>query len=257
VDKTFKGTRILEDSVNYASNETKIVLITVGEIGLLQNLSPNVRHIELDWTSDVFELVDLYRACDIFLMPSERESFGLMAAEAMSCGKTVLALNVPSSALPSTINSPRCGLAVPEKEYRSALVTLLASPNELLERGMRSLEFALKEYSYEKYISRTLDVYKYAIAKHDLSISGLKILTQLKKNSFNHRSSKDSHLTHSSSELRSLQVIIRLALLHYRNYGLKSTNRKIRRKLVKLHRIYGSLGLLHLIFQVIKNWILK
>ena len=257
VDQTFKGTKILEDAVNYASKENKIALITVGGIGLLQNLSPNVRHIELDWTSDVFDLVDLYRACDIFLMPSERESFGLMAAEAMSCGKTVLALNVPSSALASTVNSPSCGLAVLEKEYGSALVAQLNSPQELLERGLRSLEFAREEYNYEKYISRTLDVYKYAVAQHNLSKSGSIILNQLKKNSHNFRSRKDSYIKHSSNELRSLQVLFRLAFSHYRSYGLLKTNRKIREELVNLHRIYGSLGLLRLVSLVIKSKIAK
>jgi len=41
---------------------------------------------------DRAELEDLYRACDLVLMPSRYESFGLVAIEAMSAGKPVIAL---------------------------------------------------------------------------------------------------------------------------------------------------------------------
>lgn len=40
------------------------------------------------------ELVDIYSASDIFLMPSQSESFGLSALEAMSCGLPVVSSSV-------------------------------------------------------------------------------------------------------------------------------------------------------------------
>ncbi len=40
------------------------------------------------------ELVDIYSASDIFLMPSQSESFGLSALEAMSCGLPVISSSV-------------------------------------------------------------------------------------------------------------------------------------------------------------------
>ncbi len=253
VDQTFKGTKILQDSVNFASITNKITLITVGGVGLLQNLSSNVRHIELSWTSDVFELVDLYRACDIFLMPSERESFGLMAAEAMSCGKTVLALDVPSSALPSTINSPDCGLAVPAKDYGQALVALLNSPDELIERGSLSLKFATEEYSFEKYVSRTLDLYKYAVANHDLTASKSNILNQIKKNSLKYRSGEVTQLAPAINQIRSSIVLLRTIKAYYRSYGLVRTVLKIRRKSFNLYKIYGVLGISRLLYSILKR----
>jgi D-inositol-3-phosphate glycosyltransferase len=39
-------------------------------------------------------LADLYRACDVLLIPSRSESFGLVAAEAQACGLPVIAANV-------------------------------------------------------------------------------------------------------------------------------------------------------------------
>jgi len=55
---------------------------------------------ELDVCNDVIflgkqaELVDIYSASDIFLMPSQSESFGLSALEAMSCGLPVVSSSV-------------------------------------------------------------------------------------------------------------------------------------------------------------------
>ena len=39
-------------------------------------------------------LVEIFSACDIFLMPSQNESFGLSALEAMACGLPVLSTSV-------------------------------------------------------------------------------------------------------------------------------------------------------------------
>ena len=42
------------------------------------------------------ELIDIYNLCDIFLFPSRLEGFGLSVAEAMACGKPVVATNCSS-----------------------------------------------------------------------------------------------------------------------------------------------------------------
>ena len=47
------------------------------------------------------QLVEVYNLCDIFLSPSRLEGFGLSIAEAMSCGKPVVATNC--SAIPELV----------------------------------------------------------------------------------------------------------------------------------------------------------
>ncbi len=39
---------------------------------------------------DLSDLIDAYRACDVFVMPSETETQGLVALEAMACGRPVV-----------------------------------------------------------------------------------------------------------------------------------------------------------------------
>lgn len=43
------------------------------------------------------ELPDYYRLCDVFVMPSSKEGFGIVFLEAMACGKPVVAGNVDGS----------------------------------------------------------------------------------------------------------------------------------------------------------------
>jgi N-acetyl-alpha-D-glucosaminyl L-malate synthase BshA len=57
------------------------------------------------------ELVPLLSAGDLFLLPSEKESFGLAALEAMACGVPVVASNV--GGLPEIIENGVTGFACP------------------------------------------------------------------------------------------------------------------------------------------------
>lgn len=46
------------------------------------------------------EIVDVFNLCDVFVMPSKKEGFGIVYLEAMSCGKPVIAGNVDGSTDP-------------------------------------------------------------------------------------------------------------------------------------------------------------
>lgn len=52
-------------------------------------------------------IVDILNACDLFLLPSQSESFGLAALEAMACGLPVIASSV--GGLPELIKHNECG----------------------------------------------------------------------------------------------------------------------------------------------------
>lgn len=177
----FKGLTIIKEVCDKLASQKNIILLTVGENNLLPNLPSSIIHKQYGWVTDDLLLATLYQACDIFLMPSEQEAFGMMAIEAMSCGKMVLALDTPMSALPSVINAPHCGIAKQKASYVEEVIRLLDHPDEILYRGQKSLEYAKINYNYETYINRIIDVYKYTMNTFTYSEIAKKTLHQIYK----------------------------------------------------------------------------
>jgi len=102
------------------------------------------------------DMPDRYRQMDILLMPSVREGFGLVVAEAMACGLPVVASNC--SAIPELIDNGKGGFLCPvgDVEAFAKKINLLAdSPNLRHEMGeynrakvekMFTLDRMVKEY---------------------------------------------------------------------------------------------------------------
>lgn len=175
----FKGLDIIKKSLEKIKSKSKIVIITVFQKGLLEEFKDKYEIIEYGKVKDDYLLAKLYQTCDIFLMPSKQEAFGMMAIEAMSCGKTVLALE--GTALPDVINSPECGIACKEEEYTEKLQYLIDNPNELIEREKKSLEFAKENYNKDVYVDKIINVYKEVMSNHKIDDRYKFILNQLDK----------------------------------------------------------------------------
>ncbi|MDH4221988.1 MAG: N-acetyl-alpha-D-glucosaminyl L-malate synthase BshA [candidate division Zixibacteria bacterium] len=107
---------------------------------------------------------NLLPLADLFLLPSEQESFGLVALEAMSCGLPVIATNV--GGLPEVVSDGIDGYLLPLGDVRSMAekgIELLSSENRLrnfkencrkkaVERFDSRLIVPLYEEYYEKVI---------------------------------------------------------------------------------------------------------
>lgn len=177
---SFKGLYLIKKALRKIVSKKKISLLVVDGIGLLEKFKNKYDIREYGWVKDDELLAKLYQACDIFLMPSKQESFGMMAAEAMSCGKVVLSVNCDGSALGDTINSPECGLSVDEEEYADNLQYLLDNPNEVLRRGKKSYNFAKKVYGKEKYIRGMIAIYEEVMKNHHIDKDAELVLSQMK-----------------------------------------------------------------------------
>lgn len=191
----FKGLDIIKKSLEKIKSKSKITLITVAQKSLLEQFKDKYKIIEYNWIKDDYLLAKLYQACDIFLMPSKQEAFGMMAIEAMSCGKTVLALE--GTALPDVINSPECGIACKEEEYTEKLQYLIDNPNELIERGKKSLEFAKENYNKDVYVERIIEVYKEVMSNHKIDDRYKFILNQLDKYICNNKFIYDNNISNA------------------------------------------------------------
>ncbi len=165
VPYSFKGVEYIEKALLNLSSKKPIYIITLDSIGLIPNLDKKFKTLELGWVNNDRFMAAVLSAADVFLMPSIAEAFGVMAVESMACGTPVIVFE--GTALPSVIQAPRGGIAVPSKDWealKEALETLIEDTdlyNELVRNG---LEIVNEEYTLKKYVSRHLDLYNKLIA---------------------------------------------------------------------------------------------
>ena len=111
-------------------------------------------------------LVDAFKATDLFLMPSTAETFGVMAIEAMACGKPVLCFD--GTALPGIVGAPDVGVSVPMKDASAlckAIERLVRSPEELAIRGQAARQRAEALFSVESHVKKISELYREVVAR--------------------------------------------------------------------------------------------
>jgi glycosyltransferase involved in cell wall biosynthesis len=101
-----------------------------------------------------------YRNADLVVLPSRRESFGLVLAEAMAAGRPVVASRV--GAIPEVVKDGVTGLLIPPDDPKAcadAIVSLLNSPDRMRETGRKGQERARACFTWEKVAERVSAAY--------------------------------------------------------------------------------------------------
>jgi len=109
------------------------------------------------------ELVALYHACDLFVLPSitRAEAFGIVQLEAMACGKPVVSTLLPSG-VPWVNRDGETGIVVPPGDVpalRTALRGLLSDHPRRLSMGENGRRRVAAEFTIPRMISRTTALY--------------------------------------------------------------------------------------------------
>jgi len=155
-----------------SSNYPNTVLVLIGsgpllkyyyklakQLGVLSQLRivENIPHSELN---------SYYNAADIFVLPSYREPFGIVVAEAMACQLPVIASN--KGGIPEIVKNGKSGILVPIKDSESitnAINILFADKNLREKMGRFGREIVLKNFTWGIATKRILAQYEDIIKK--------------------------------------------------------------------------------------------
>ena len=162
----FKGLSFIKECLKRWFPDTRVCLLTFNERGLLDEFRGKYQIIDLGWVEDEILTVSALNAADLFLMPSLAETFGMMAIEAMACGKPVIVFE--GTALPEVVFAPRGGISVPKGDYvalLNVLKRLARDHNERNTLGEQALQLAREHYGLERYMDRILGLYEEVIAR--------------------------------------------------------------------------------------------
>ncbi|MBV9210943.1 MAG: glycosyltransferase, partial [Acidobacteria bacterium] len=144
-------------------------LVMVGDGSERQNAEHRARclgiHEYCSFVGKQPKIIDYLSAADILLLPSEQESFGLAALEAMACEVPVIASRV--GGVPEVVTDGETGFlsAVGDVEKMSADALRLVEDESLRrEVGARARESALSRYSTDLVIPQYLNFYERILA---------------------------------------------------------------------------------------------
>ncbi|MHA2070262.1 MAG: glycosyltransferase family 4 protein [Candidatus Thorarchaeota archaeon] len=153
-----KGVDTIIDALRYLEHEKKngIVYKICGtgpmraDVERFADSRPNVHY--LGYVPDD-ELVQLYKNASLFLMPSRRETFGLVAMEAMASGTPVVVTDIPG---PRTFVRESFGKMVPPTNAKALAEAIdwfyhlfLLQPQELKTMAKNARDICVKEYDWE------------------------------------------------------------------------------------------------------------
>jgi glycosyltransferase involved in cell wall biosynthesis len=162
-----KGLPYIVEALGSRQPTRPTTLLILGERGLVEGLRRDYRIVELGWVDDQALYPLTFSACDVFLMPSLAEAFGLMAVEAMAAGRPVVCFE--GTALPAVTHAPECGIAVPAGDasaLRASLDLLAADPSEAARRGRLGRSIVAENYGYERYLDSIADLYGSVLSRH-------------------------------------------------------------------------------------------
>ena len=142
---------------------SKLLLVGAGpERMFVQQLVKELRlteHVHFLGEQDYLE--SLLSCADLFVLPSEQESFGLVALEAMSCEVPVIGASI--GGLPEVVAHGETGFLFPVGEIQQmadAAIELLANEQELARFRRCARQWAVEHFDSEKIIPRYEQFYK-------------------------------------------------------------------------------------------------
>ena len=120
----------------------------------------------IEWWGKRDDMVEVYKQANIVVLPSYREGLPKVLLEAAACGLPIVTTDVPGCR--EIVINEKNGLLVPAKNAQAlakAINRLINSPELCKQMGEKGREMVEKEFSLDKVVGETLDLYKYLLDK--------------------------------------------------------------------------------------------
>jgi glycosyltransferase involved in cell wall biosynthesis len=162
--------------------DTRFVIVGQ-DMGVLEGLEKRLKDIGIHdrflFTGHIKDeaiFLSAYGACDVFVLPSEYEAFGLVLLEAMASGKPCVATNV--GGMPEVLGAPAppkgllqtgCGILVDyqDRDQLAGAIGRLLSDEKLRETmGATGRERVRREFNWDNVTAKILEIYGELAASH-------------------------------------------------------------------------------------------
>lgn len=163
-----KGVHVLIKAFSrVVEEEAEAKLLIAGEGYMKPFLQMRVKQLKLEgkikFLGKISEekLANVYRSSRIVVIPSlYRESFGMVALEAMASGRPIIATRV--GGLPEIIQDGKNGFLTPPGDHEKLaekIVQLLSNPKMANEMGFLGRKIAVENYSWDTVAEQIVNVY--------------------------------------------------------------------------------------------------
>lgn len=170
-----KGIEILIEAFSKLREESlelrewSVMIVGNGEAEYIESLKQRVKSKGMEGCIQILPPVfgeakkELYQNSALFCLPSYSENFGMVIAEAMSCGvPAITTTNCPWEILNETHTGWCIDLSVEnlEKTLREAMGM---DSSELFEKGQRSSKLVFENFNYRNVAKRTVELYRWIL----------------------------------------------------------------------------------------------
>ena len=115
----------------------------------------------IEWWRHREDMTEVFAKSNIVALPSYREGLPKVLLEAASCGRAIVATDVPGCR--EIVRHNRNGFLIPPYDSKSladALKTLIENPELRAKMGRRGREIVMAEFSEEIVVEQTMELYK-------------------------------------------------------------------------------------------------
>lgn len=153
-----KGLHYVDHVMRTLGKRYNIHFLIVGNDEIV--IPRGVKATRYGWVKDDEKMAKLYSVADIFLMPSTREYFGMMAIEAMACGTLPIVLD--GTSLAETVDAPAHGVSVPQdiEEYTKTVEYFIKNKSERRSRAKSGVIYVREKHDMQRYLDSLDKLYQ-------------------------------------------------------------------------------------------------